>query len=214
MSKDEPIPDSAADEKPEKKPPAFRILTKEEASQRRRQREQDPIDPDDQAWFRGYTSSKAESMVEKGLEEYRAGDFFGYPFADWTAEQLEGVLTGCEQMVADRGYTLETPMNGVSITGCYALIYTLHFEVIGRQTHRPEHGTARLEEGVLTRPEKSLYIDEMRCKHRVSDHVSSLFNQLVYPRRERRPKAPTQLEKDRPLPEAPHPWLMDPLPWI
>ena len=132
---------------------------------RRRHRQLEPLDPDEQAFFGGYCSGKAELLVEKGVEQYRAEDFFDMPSVEFSDEQLAEVLAACEQMAAGRGFSLETPLEGISVSGCYALIATLHFQVVGRQTHRPGHG----------------FLDEMRCRQETRI-VGSLFNRVVYPR--------------------------------
>ena len=149
---------------------------------RRQHRELEPVDPGDQGMFSGYCGAKAEVLLEKGVEQYRAEDFFNMPSEEFDEEQLAGVLAGCEQLAAGRGFAMETPMEANSVGGCYALIATLHFKVIGRQTHRPGRGF--LDENgkrVRNRP----FLDEIRCQHRVSDFVGSIFNQVVYSRDER-----------------------------
>jgi len=150
-----------------------------DARVRRQHRHLEPIDPDDQAFFGGYCGAKAETLLEKGVEQYRGEDSFAMPSDKFDADQLAGVLVGCEQLAAGRGFTMETPMQGNSVGGCYALIATLHFKVIGRQTHRPGRGFID-EQGkrIRNRP----FLDEVRCQHRVSGFVGSLFNQVVYSR--------------------------------
>ncbi len=141
------------------------MRSNDDAKLRRRHRQLEPVDPDEQAFFGGYCGSKAGTLLEKGVEQYRAEDFYDMPSVKFDDEQLAGVLAGCEQMAAGRGFAMETPLEGVSVTGCYALIATLHFKVVGRQTHRPGHG----------------FLDEMRCQQgkRI---VGSLFNRVVYSR--------------------------------
>ena len=123
-----------------------------------------PIDPPDQARFGGYARAKASILNKVGVERYRAEDFFGMPPEDFDEEQLEGLRSGCAQVVAGKGMAPETPLEGISVPGCYALIHTLHFEVVGRQTRYVGEGC----------------LDEMRCRHQVSGHEGSLFNRVVY----------------------------------
>jgi len=142
-----------------------RLSSNDDVKLRRRHRQLEAVDPDEQAFFGGYCGGKAEVLIEKGVEQYRAEDFFDMPSVEFSDEQLAAVLSGCDQMVAGRGFSMETPLEGISVTGCYALIATLHFKVVGRQTHRPGPG----------------FLDEMRCQQgkRI---VGSLFNRVVYSR--------------------------------
>ncbi len=58
-----------------------------------------------------------------------------------------------------KGFDMESPLEGLSVRACYALIATMHFKVVGRETHRPGGG----------------FLDEIRCRQgkRI---VGSLFN--------------------------------------
>jgi len=172
MSKEDPETPDDSDAQHKARRVRFR-----EGQIRRQHRELEPVDPGDQAMFSGYAGSKAETLLEKGVEQYRAEDFFSMPSEQFDPEQLAGVVTGCEQLASGKGFELETPMEGLSVSGCYALIHTLHFKVIGRQTRRPGRGF--LDENGKHVPNRP-FLDEIRCEHRVSGFVGSLFNQVVY----------------------------------
>lgn len=123
-----------------------------------------PIDPGEQAMFNGYIQSKAERLLEYGIEEYSSQDFFSMPSKNFNKEQREGLLHGCKQLSLGNGLTIEKPMEGVSVAACYALIHSFHFKVIGRKTHRPDR----------------LFLDELHCEHRMTGFTGALFNLVVY----------------------------------
>jgi hypothetical protein len=135
-----------------------------EATRRKVRRTLEPISPGDQAMFSGYICSKASTMGELGIEGYRSQDSLGRPSAGLDEALLDALRSGCAQLVAGRGLAPETPLQELSVAGCYALLETLHFKVVGRQTQRTDR----------------TFLDELRCEHQVSGFRGSLFNRVVY----------------------------------
>ena len=121
-----------------------------------------PHTPTAQAGFAGYCRGKARLLGTLGVERYRAEDFYSKPAEDLEESSIAGLLHGCAQMLEGQGFALATPLKGVSVRGCYALIDTLHFDVVDRTTH---YGDA--------------FVDELRCRHRVTRQEGILFNQAV-----------------------------------
>ena len=76
-----------------------RLSSNDDVKLRRRHRQLEAVDPDEQAFFGGYCGGKAEVLIEKGVEQYRAEDFFDMPSVEFSDEQLAAVLSGCDQMV-------------------------------------------------------------------------------------------------------------------
>lgn len=130
-----------------------------------------------------YIHYKSFGYLQLGPAVYREGDAFGMPPAEWPELTLDAVRVGCEQILAWRGLSPDSPLEGVGIGGFYSLLRMFHFE--------------RAEQ-TLVGSRGDLMLDEMRMKHGVDGREITLFN-LVRSRR------------DEPEPGPPCPYCGQPL---
>ena len=114
-----------------------------------------------------YLWSKAKRYLKVGPVAYRKNDFFKMPTADWPNSMLAIVQHGMEQICAFQGFSKDTPFQGLGIDGFYALLSTLHFEMV-QQKLVGEDGTDTL-------------LDEMHMKHRVTGQQFVLYNRVPKP---------------------------------
>lgn len=75
-----------------------------------------------------YMHTKAQRFCKIGPEKYRKSDALGMPNEDWPTEILDAISRGMTQVCEFRGWTQETPFEGIGIPGFYALMETLHFD--------------------------------------------------------------------------------------
>jgi hypothetical protein len=109
-----------------------------------------------------YLRFKAFCYLTLGPTEYRRQDALSRPPADWNRKTLAAVRRGCEQIVAWRGTTAETALEGLGVQGFYALIALFHFQVLQQ--------SASFGEG--------LAMDRMVLEHEVTGAHTILFNQV------------------------------------
>ncbi|MFC1850883.1 hypothetical protein ACFL27_11875 [candidate division CSSED10-310 bacterium] len=110
-----------------------------------------------------YIRHKAALFIKLGSDIYRKGDFFSMPSADLSAEILNSITNGCQQILAGSGFTRETPFTSLSISDLYDLMEMFHFHPILQQ--------AQLG--------KDFIMDEIEFRHRVEhEDTVTVFNKL------------------------------------
>jgi|GEM_PF-959764 len=121
-----------------------------------------------------YLQAKATRFVAMGAIDYRRQDALGCPPSTTPKPILDKLRLGCEQIVAWRGLTEETALEGLGIDGFYALAGLFHL--------RPVHQTARaLDDDRM--------LDRMDLVHEVTGHATTLWNIVDSPTRKRRVKS-------------------------
>ncbi len=114
----------------------------------------------EQAAFEAYVGHKANKLVEKGIDEYRASDALGMPSSSRDPRELESVLHACKQIVEGRGFAVDRPIGGLDVAASHALIATMHFEL--------EQQSAVAVEGA--------FLDTLVCRHRMlPGHRGALY---------------------------------------
>jgi len=124
------------------------------------------LDADEQSFVEGYLQHKAARFLELGLEAYRQGDALNRPAEPLDEDERDGLIRGCQELVAGRGRSAEGPLTGLSVPDFYLLMDTFHFRVTGKKTQYPEVGI----------------LDEMRVEHFASGQGGKLFNLVIYGR--------------------------------
>ena len=124
-----------------------------------------PTDPDQQNASQVDIRAKARLLQKLGVKRYRLENRLQPDTAELDPEVQAVLLRACGQLVAGRGFSAETPLEGIGVAACYALLDTFHFQAVGRRS-------AALEDGML---------DEMRCLHQLSpDKVWVVYNLVAF----------------------------------
>ncbi len=75
------------------------------------------------------------------------------------------LLRACGQLLAGRGFSSKKPLEGIGVAACYALLDTVHFQLVSRRS-------ASMDEGIL---------DRMLCQHRVKpEKVWVVYNLVAF----------------------------------
>lgn len=109
--------------------------------------------------------AKATIYLKIGPEAYREQDFFNMPAAHWHGNTLETIRHGMEQIRALKGFSMDTPFQGLGISEFYDMMTTLHLEV-------------ELQATVCDEVSDTL-LDEMHMKHRVTGRKIVLYNRIT-----------------------------------
>lgn len=113
-----------------------------------------------------YLQDKAERYLEIGPERYRADDYFHMPRADASAELLDLIESGMEQICLGKGLSVDDPFTGLGVRGFYALLGTLHF--------KPQRQS-------LVRSNNEFMVDEMVMRHVITEQTFVLYNRVPPP---------------------------------
>jgi len=108
----------------------------------------------------GYLQTKAQILLERGVDAYRESDWFKLPPRHWEAARLDRVVAGCRQLVAGRGESAEEPLTGLGVAGAHDLLAAFAFRVVRVRSIRIV----------------GVFADEMTARHRVSGLEVLVFN--------------------------------------
>lgn len=111
-----------------------------------------------------YVHWKAWKFKTVGPSKYRAADAFGRPPEDWSADRLEAVKQGCEQISMWRGLTPNSALEGLGISTFYDMLHLFHFSL-------KQQSATRLSSGVM--------LDKMEMQHVMTSELTTLFNEVV-----------------------------------
>lgn len=116
----------------------------------------------------GYIHYKAFRYLAHGPNKYRKGDFFHLPPIEWSSDKLAAVRQGCEQILQWRGLSPESPIEGIGITGFYALLQLFHFKL--------------KKQSALDAAESGMILDRMEMQHAMNpDDELTLYNLVEAP---------------------------------
>lgn len=113
-----------------------------------------------------YIKYKANNYLKVGPARYRKRDALGEPSAGVEPEVLEAVRFGFEQIVNGAGFTEERPLRDVGISGLYALMRIVHFEVVSQS---------------MTFLSEKEMLDRMEFRHVMDGDVVTVFNVVPLP---------------------------------
>ncbi len=111
-----------------------------------------------------YLLGKARKYLKVGPDIYRTGDFFKMPSADYPESILTIIQHGMEQISRFQGFSRENPFEGLGVEGFYALLMTLHFELVLQRAYPLDEVT---------------FLDEMQVKHLVTGKEIVLYNKVL-----------------------------------
>jgi len=123
----------------------------------------------------GYIHFKAFRFLLVGPSEYRETDALHLPPAHWPELTLEAVTHGCEQLVQWCGLSSDRPLEGIGVSGFYALLRVFHFEVASHQATESEPG---------------MILDVMHMRHGIESTEITLYNRVRSPGLQKTPGPP------------------------
>lgn len=83
-----------------------------------------------------YIYTKAYLLLKQGPEIYRKKDFYKMPLNSWDSEIIDGVMNGCNQIIAGKGLLETNPCRDLGISVFYRLFEVFHFEPIHQKAKR------------------------------------------------------------------------------
>lgn len=112
-----------------------------------------------------YIFVKAYKYLETDPVSYREADYFKMPLATLTAQDLAIIKSGCEQIIEGKGFSENTPLINIGVSGFYNLMHLFHFRSLERKT---KHGT------VIGKNRGAM--DCMVFKHAMDERKAKLYN--------------------------------------
>lgn len=115
----------------------------------------------------GYVRYKAFVYLAIGPDAYRKGDYFNLPPESWSADLLDAIRRGCQQLLDWRGFAPDRPLEGLGIGPFYRLLELFHFE--------------RVSQELLDGGGPGQILDRMRMRHVVKGEEIVLYNLVKSP---------------------------------
>lgn len=118
--------------------------------------------------FYGYIQTKAARFIKVGAEIYRSSDAFKMPRLEWELGEpdiLELLKSGCEQLLENKGLSIDDPIDGLTVSAFYKLLAMFHFKPKARNSKRIGQG---------------VFVDEITFEHEVTGDKTTIFNLVRY----------------------------------
>ncbi len=116
-----------------------------------------------------YIFVKAYKYLQIDPISYRKDDYFKQPPVELIADELSIIKSGCEQIIMGSGFSENTPLKNIGVSGFYNLMSLFHFKFENKKT---KHGYV-IEEirGAL---------DCIVFKHAMNNRRAKLYNFCAY----------------------------------
>ena len=78
--------------------------------------------------MQSYFQQKSSLLLQLGIEAYRKQDFYKHPPSNLTAEELNGLYDGAEQIIIGKGFVHSSPIVNIALNHIVLLAHCFHFE--------------------------------------------------------------------------------------